>query len=296
MQNLIGIENEALKVQIVPGYGGKVRSIVDKADGYELLFDYHNTRPQAPVYDIPYGEGWYAGWDECFPGIGRGSYPQAPYTGTIVPDHGELWGIPTISTVARNSITTQWHGIRFGYSLTRQLSLSGATLTADYTLENLAPAEFRFVWALHSLMGLTLPTHFDFAGDKAWRLSHDAKGDEPHERFNWPITQHGDDVSNLGTLPPGRGWKVFSQQPIDRPFKIAYPTRKRVLSIGYSSQDVAAYWGVWINTGGWAGHKHFAVEPTTGRYDALEGSVQDGSAARLAPLATARWHVTWTVA
>ena len=38
-----------------------------------------------------------------------------------------------------------------------------------------------------------------------------------------------------------------------------------------------------------------ALEPTTGRYDALDRSVRDGSAGRVEPLATAAWTVSWTV-
>ena len=43
--------------------------------------------------------------------------------------------------------------------------------------------------------------------------------------------------------------------------------RGRQVSIGYASEDeMPAYWAVWINTGGWAGHRHFALAPSTGRY------------------------------
>ena len=43
--------------------------------------------------------------------------------------------------------------------------------------------------------------------------------------------------------------------------------RSRNVEIGYKSEDgLDAYWGLWINTGGWSAHHHFAVEPTTGRF------------------------------
>ena len=56
-----------------------------------------------------------------------------------------------------------------------------------------------------------------------------------------------------------------------------------------------AYWGIWINTGGWAGHRHFAVEPTTGRYDQLERAIHDESAGRVGPLGRRDWSVRWDV-
>jgi hypothetical protein len=56
-----------------------------------------------------------------------------------------------------------------------------------------------------------------------------------------------------------------------------------------------AYWGLWINTGGWCGHKHFALEPTTGRFDDLERAVADHSVGRIPPLSKRSWVVRWTV-
>jgi len=136
---------------------------------------------------------------------------------------------------------------------------------------------------------------FGFTGDNSWRLSHDAVGGQHNKLFTWPTCQVNEDVSKLGNLPAGRGWKVFSTQPIDKPFDICYPTRGRKLTISYESEsNIAAYWGIWINTGGWAGHHHFAVEPTTGRRDRLDESVRDGSAAKVEPLSTVRWIVRWT--
>ena len=76
-----------------------------------------------------------------------------------------------------------------------------------------------------------------------------------------------------------------------------YPSRGRQVEIVYSSDAAAAYayWGVWINTGGWAGHKHVAIEPTMGRYDALDRSVRDGSAGRVSALGNLSWSVSWTL-
>ena len=146
---------------------------------------------------------------------------------------------------------TQWHGIRFGYHLTRHLRLVGNTLEAKYELENLAPFDFHFVWAMHSLMAFSAPVQLATAGDKSWRWSHDAAGGQKQLSFQWPLVHSEQDLSRPADLPAGKGWKVFSSEPISKPFTIAYPTRKRSLSISYASDsNIAAYWGVWINTGG----------------------------------------------
>src|SRR5690242_6684620 len=192
MLHPIAIENEALKVQIWPGYGGKVTSVVDKADQAELMFSYARELPTTAHYDIDYAEGWYAGWDECFPGIARGPYPAHPYEGAIVPDHGELWGLPVRVLPQANGIQTEWHGLRFGYHLTRHLKLEGPALVAEYELENLAPFDFHFVWALHSLMALPNSVRLEYSGDRDWRWSHDAHGGQPNKPFTWPVCHPGE--------------------------------------------------------------------------------------------------------
>jgi hypothetical protein len=299
MAQPVTIESDALRAEVWPQFGGKVSSVVDKADGYDLLFTYPAELPTGPQYDLPYGKGWYAGWDECFPAVAPGRYVGHPYDGIAVPDHGELWGVPTTSVPAKNGITTVWHGLRFGYRLTRKLSLDGPTLSAEYTLINLAPFEFRFVWAQHALLALNGPVELKISQNR-FRLSHDAKGTEIQKPFQWDA---GDfDFAQFDTpnmLPPGNGWKSFSLDPIEAPMTVHYPRRAggRRVEISYASGDaLPAYWGVWINTGGWAGHRHFAVEPTTGRFDQLDRAVQDDSAGRIGPLGRRDWSVRWTVA
>jgi hypothetical protein len=298
MSNPVTIENDAIRMQVWPQFGGKVTSVVDKADGFDLLFSYPAELPQTSTYDIPYARGWYAGWDECMPAIAESKYIGHPYDGTIVPDHGELWGIPVTTAVpTKDGITTVWHGLRFAYRLTRKLYLDGSTVVADYTLANLAPFEFKFVWAMHALMSVASPVELDLGDRPLFKWSHDAQGTEFQQPFDWPRTFEGEDLSKPCELPPRRGWKVFSADRIESPLVVRYPTRSRTVRIEYSSEDgLASYWGIWINTGGWVAQRHFAVEPTTGRFDQLDRAVKDGSCGTVGPLSRRNWSVRWNLA
>jgi len=296
MSHAVEIENDAIALEVWPQIGGKVSSIIDKADGYELLFAYPAEIPQTAMYDTAYSNGWYAGWDECFPAVAPSKYVGHPYDGVAVPDHGELWGLPTTAVPTKDGITTVWHGLRFGYRLTRKLYLEGPAMITAYTLVNLAPFEFRFVWAMHSLMSLVSPVRIEYGGEPGFRLSHDADGTEIQAPFQWP-TFNGDDLSNPQGLPPKKGWKAFSSNPAEAPVVLRYPERGRRLTVEYASEDnVPAHWGLWINTGGWAGHRHLAVEPTTGRFDQIDRAIRDGSAGRVGPMEKVTWQVRWTLA
>lgn len=285
MSQPVTIENEHLKLDVWPQLGGKVSSIVDKRDGFELLFTYPAEIPTRCQYGMHYRDGWYGGWDECFPAIIPGAYPLHPYEGIAIPDHGELWPLPTTAVPTRDGITTVWHGLRFGYRLTRKLFLDGPTINAEYTLVNLAPFEFRFVWALHALLSMQAPATIEI---------------DPMPLTNghtWPSLDGKTRGDSIDTLPDGASWKIETTRTIDQPAIVRYPTRKRSLVIDYASDDgVSAYWGIWLNTGGWEGQRHFAIEPMTGRHSILHRAIEDDSAGRVPPTGRVSWRATLNVA
>jgi hypothetical protein len=288
----VEIENAHIKLEVWPQFGGKVSSLIDKADNYDLLYEFPAELPDAPRYNRNYGDGWFGGWDECFPAVAKGPYPRHPYDGIQVPDHGELWGIPATAVPTKDGITTVWHGLRFGYRLTRKLWLEDAQIIARYTLVNLAPFEFRFVWALHALMAMTEPVEIDVQRG-GWFFSHTSEAAPVSKDFDWPMVESGTDLSKPATLPEKKSWKVFTRDPICSAAVIRYPRRGRRASITYISDDVPAYWGLWMNTGGWSNQKHFAIEPTTGKHDDVAASVKDASAGTVGPLGKVEWEVRW---
>jgi len=292
----VAIENDFLRFEIWPTIGGKISSLIDKADQFELLFNYPSEIPsQEAQYDIPYVNSWHAGWDECIPAVAPSRYVGFPYDGIAVPDHGEIWGLPTMAVPTKNGITTVWHGLRFGYRLARKLYLDGASVISEYTLVNLAPFEFRFVWSQHVLFALTREVHLELDGSPPGVLRQHATG-LADTTFSWPVL--GDlDLSHPSALPSARTWRIFTAEPIKSGAILRYPARSRSLRIEYSSLDaVPAFWSIWLNTGGWAGHRHFGVQPTTGRFDHLDRAIADHSAATVRPLGKLTWMVKWTVA
>src|SRR4051794_13733660 len=105
----VSCENDSLRIEVWPAQGGKVASIIDKADKFDLMFNYPSELPTRLQYDRPFDYSNYAGWDECFPAVGPGPYAGHPYNNIPIPDHGELWGLPAVVTPTHHGITTTWH-------------------------------------------------------------------------------------------------------------------------------------------------------------------------------------------
>jgi hypothetical protein len=55
MSQPVTFENDLLRVDVWPMTGGKISSIVDKADRFDLLFNYPDELPTVSQYDMPAG-------------------------------------------------------------------------------------------------------------------------------------------------------------------------------------------------------------------------------------------------
>ena len=87
----ISIENDALRVDVLPGYGARVSSLVDKASGRDWIFPggQSSNTGEAAVYSRDEA----VGWDECFPTVGAFEAGATPWKRRLR-DHGDLWGRP----------------------------------------------------------------------------------------------------------------------------------------------------------------------------------------------------------
>ena len=96
----------------------------------------------------------------------------------------------------------------------------------------------------------------------------------------------------------GRTWAASLPRTPDamRRFLADLRFSARSLRIEYGSETgLAAYWGLWFNSGAWGGHRHFAIEATTGRFDQIDRAMRDGSAGQIGPMGRADWSTRWSL-
>ena len=80
------MENEWLRLVVLPQAGAKVWQIRYKPLGADLLWNNPGLAPARQAFYASYDDTWSGGWDELFPNDEAGEL-----LGYKLPDHGELW-------------------------------------------------------------------------------------------------------------------------------------------------------------------------------------------------------------
>lgn len=287
----VTIANGVVSFTLVPELGGKLSSICDLRTGREWLW----TSDRLPYRTLPYGtsyaqEGDTGGWDECFPTVAACAYPLAPWRGTALPDHGELWPQAWRTEVADGGpagavrVRTTADGVVLPYRFERVVSLGpdAATLRFDYAVTSRAGGDIAFIWSAHPLLAiepgmrvllpkgarlrsyLTIPdTLLPRGGAYTWPLRVNAAG-------------NGLDLARLPDVSSSVAFKLWSEPLAEGWAELK--ARDGALRFGFDP-GLLPQVGLWLNAGGWSGtggepYYNLALEPCIGAQDSLEEAVE----------------------
>lgn len=297
---------EGLDVALLPEVGGKIISL-RSATGREWLWQARRRPYRRPAYGAAFETHDISGFDECFPGIAEGPYPDYPWQGTTIPDHGELWTLAWETALAGDTLALTVQGVRFPYRMEKRLTLEpGAALRLNYRLTNLSPFPLRYLWSAHPLlaaqpgMRVLLPDGVDVRVD--WS-KHDRLGPFG-AAHRWP---HGrlaaGGVAALDCLPAAGADTADKLYTSRLPHTATAgwcalhdPATHEHLALRFDPRRVP-YIGVWLNLDGWplqleddeSPCYNVALEPCTGFPDRLDRAVAGDEAATLAASTTAQW-------
>ena len=295
------LENESLRAVILPEWGAKTVSLLHKASGTETLWQNPSPAFARTGYGDPYGNGEFAGFDEMFPTISRCFYESAPWAGTEVPDHGEVWSIPWESAEGFDHVTFTVGGVRFPYRLHKTVSLQGEKLLARYTAENLSEHPLDCIWAAHPLFNTAEGMKFIVPRGMK-RIINAVPGPVLGGyggAFDFPVARRNDGTTVRLDRVPARNdtgyQKYWFEQKVTEGWCILH-AEDRHLSIGMSFPPEQVPWlGMWLNEGGFAGQYNIAPEPATAAMDRIDLSKMWGMGSVLAPGERRAWHLAITV-
>jgi len=267
-----GLRSAAVEVRVIPALGAKVSSLISRRTGREWMWSppggasLHRNRT-----GDPFPESTLLGGDECIPTLA-----PCRWRGRDLPDHGEVWTESWDAQIEAGAVVTRLRLPISPLTLERRVTLRDNRVQFDYTLVNLLPALYEYVWAFHPLLTIADGDAFDVPCTQV-RADLAFGG----ARSGWPhAVNHGDAI------------KLYTEDLTDGYAAIRNERRGEALVFEFDRRELPIV-GLWINRGGWNGFQHVAIEPTSGAPDALTAAVQDWQRFASVPGGgTRRWSFT----
>ena len=299
----IKLQNESVRIEVVPELGCKIVSIQDIVHDHEWLW----KDPKRPLKPAKFGDLYQdfdiSGFDECFPNIGISPYPLD--STLTLPDHGDLWSIPWTVKTDGSSIIATVEGRSLPYIFSRTVELDGPRIIFKYQVRNENESDISFIWSAHPLFKVSgemrillnetpeMTKEFGFGG----RLGPDGLDGHlgKYQAYHWPnALNENDEIVDLSfvTLKKSVTDKVVLSSPLDGKLSLEDSNSGRSLNIRFSPAEIP-YVGICFNLGAWPFNDNpgtwIAIEPTTGCTDKLDDSLARGVADSLAPGEVRSW-------
>lgn len=290
----ICMENDALKAIFLPTQGAKLCSLTDRKSGKEFIYQGKTQTYQPSVYGGSYLAGECAGIDECLPNIDACYYDTFPWSGTPLPDHGEVWALPWDMVQEKNAVSFQVHGVRLPYRLEKHVSLHEKTLRMDYTLTNLSDFRMDYIWAAHMMLQAQAGCRFHLPQELSTAyVTMSASGSIGRygDTFQYPgtagydfSTYRGDTADDYqkiyfaDKLPVHSGWAEISY-PDGARFRIRFPAEQ------------IPYLGIIEAEGSELDIRCMFLEPCSGTFDRPDIAKLHGQCSFLTPKQVRSWYL-----
>jgi galactose mutarotase-like enzyme len=157
------LENQSLRVIILPEAGAKIWQITYKPLDADLLWNNPRIQPARLPSNLRYDDVWSGGWDELFP-----NDEVSVIEGESYPDHGELW---TGEWDAEPWSRPDEVGVRLRYTTpissievekAIRLRCDQPRIEFQHCFTNRGRTAFPFLWKLHPAMAVTPQHRIDF--------------------------------------------------------------------------------------------------------------------------------------
>ena len=265
----VTIQSDLVEAVILPEYGGKFSSI--KYKGKELLWQNSEKCFFKSKYDTSFLDGDVSGFDEMFPTINSCFYPNYPWKGVELPDHGEVWALPWKADISEKEVGLSVNGVRLPYKFEKKVwFVKPDVLQIDYRVTNNTTFPMKFIWAAHPLFNidkysvLILPCGVEeiinaYGGRK--RLGAFGK------RHKWPLTITEDGLEyDMRRLDPSNNTcdKYYVWGPVPRGECAVYNEKSGEYIKFVFPVDKVPYLGIWLNENGLVNQSNIALEPCTG--------------------------------
>jgi len=297
-------DNGLLRLTLVPELGGEIVSLIRNENGYEYLLQPHD--PERAYRQRNYGDKFEdyepSGFDECLPTIANCLYPEAPFSASQLPDHGDIWCLSSAIEIVGEQIRLTSSIRSLPLRFTKKLQLRENIVRLDYEVTNLSQSSVKFLWSAHPLLRvepgaeIILPNEVKEV-EIGW--SRDDRLGKSGERCAWPAATECSgrmvELNHVGSPSAGTAEKLFTPHLSEGLCGVFLSQANESIAFRFDPRLVPCV-GIWICQGGWptsSAAKQFtvALEPCSGRPDSLADAIRRNECVALAANATTRWWI-----
>jgi hypothetical protein len=254
---IVRMENDFLQLDVAPGVGGRVVTLVEKSSNYQFLW--HNAALKLEKLEpgAAYDPNFYGAIDELLPN----DIPET-VNGVAYPDHGELWTLALDYHVDGEQLILSGElplsGLR--YERRMRLAPDSPRLHMGYRLGNVSGARREFLWKLHAALKIgpgdriVCPAQRAVVGDPAYsRWSRT-------QPFEWPHVEG----KRADIMPEKDGTMDFLYLYDLEQGQVAWENAAGNLTFRYEF-DLDVFPCAWLfaSFGGFEGHYMAILEPCT---------------------------------
>lgn len=286
---VVRLENEELRVDILPDVGAKIYSFIHKTSGREMLWRNPRLLPERQVYGASFDDNWSGGWDELLPN----DLPRPTPDGELLPDHGEAWSQAAEWEILRSdektcSVRFVAYGRVLATRFEKIISIEAGApfIRIHYIYANLGGSPVDFLWNIHPALAVTPSTWLDLPASNGLTDPWREKQFMGNTTFTWPLASNrsGWEV-DLRRVPPASpdiadmhylldvqdGWYAATDTQTQTGFALRFP------------REVFPHVWLFRALGGWRGLYTLILEPSTGYPYDLEVARRNGTCAHLEP-------------
>jgi galactose mutarotase-like enzyme len=283
------LENDLLKVVLMPDLGAKIWQITYKPRGKDLLWHNPRLKPRKLPFHSVYDDQFFGGWDELFPN----DVPEA-IEGEMFPDHGEIWTLPWQFAVEKaegdEAVVRLWTDTPISacrVEKTITLRAGESKLRFRHRIVNESGKTLPFLWKLHAAMAVDENSRIDLPARSVYIDDFGSpRMGATRRTYTWPYVEdaRGGTHDMRKALSSSSGVSEFQYATdTDAGWCAITHTKEKIgFALAYDAKVMPHCW-LFASYGGWRGLNTVVLEPCTGYPYSVNEGMKKGTHVTLAP-------------
>ena len=253
------LENNKLKIEVIPELGGRIDSLVNKLTKKEWVWNNPTLEKNKVSKFSEYDSNWQGGWEELFPNDAKEKFSWGKGY-----DHGELWSAEwKVKSSLNNTLSLTTSNLDSGSSFNKEMRINDNKLTVDYS--GFIPFSDYYLFKLHLAVPVTEKVKID--------CSHNG------------INSVDKDFGNISDLRNEfftlkKNSDLFGFAYIDLPSKNIKLVDEDLNTLELNYRGDLDYFWLFQTQGGWNGHNVLVLEPASNSKKYLNDAIKESGALR----------------